>query len=67
MHTNAGTIIPIFFEIRLYCLGTILSELSITNRRMFTGGALVYEHRGISKLKVSGRDLKKFIEVQKKK
>ncbi len=34
---------------------------------VFTGGALVYEHRRISKLKVSGRDLKKFIGGQKKK
>jgi len=34
---------------------------------VFTGGALVYEHRRISKLKVSGRDLKKFIEEQRKK
>lgn len=31
---------------------------------MFTGGGLVLEHRRISKLKVSGRDLKKFIGKQ---
>jgi len=34
---------------------------------VFTGGGLVYEHRRVSKLKVSGRDLKKFIEEQRKK
>jgi hypothetical protein len=33
----------------------------------FTGGALVLEHRRISKLKVSGRDLKKFIGENNKK
>ena len=31
-----------------------------------TGGALVYEHRRISKLKVSDKELKKFIEERKK-
>jgi len=34
---------------------------------MFTGGALVYEHRRISKLKVSGKDLKRFIGEQRRK
>ncbi len=34
---------------------------------VFTVGGLIYEHRRVSKLKVSGRDLKKFIEEQKKK
>jgi len=32
-----------------------------------TGVALVYEHRRVSKLKVSGRDLEKFIDKQHKK
>jgi hypothetical protein len=34
---------------------------------VFTGGALVLEHRRISKMKVSGRDLKKYIGEQNKK
>ena len=34
---------------------------------ILTGGALIYEHKRISKLKVSGRDLKKFIDEQYKK
>lgn len=34
---------------------------------IFTGGALVFEHRRITKLKVLGRDLKKFIGEQIKK
>lgn len=33
---------------------------------IFTGGGLFYEHRRISKLKVSGRDLKRFIKERKK-
>lgn len=33
----------------------------IAGALIFTGGALVYEHRKISKLKVSGEDLKEFI------
>jgi len=42
-------------------------ECIMAGALIFTGGALVYEHRRISKLKVSGRDLKKFIEERKKK
>jgi hypothetical protein len=34
---------------------------------IFAGVLWFYEHRRISKLKVSGKDLNKFIEEQKKK
>ena len=34
---------------------------------VFTGGGLLFEHRRVSKLKVSGRDLEKFIDKQHKK
>jgi len=33
----------------------------------FTGGGLLFEHRRVSKLKVSGRDLERFIDKQHKK
>lgn len=33
---------------------------------IFTGGGLVYEHRRVSKLKVSGGDLKRFINPREK-
>lgn len=42
-------------------------EYIMTGALMFTGGALVYEHRRISKLKVSGKDLKRFIGEQRRK
>jgi len=41
-------------------------EYVMVTALVFTGGALVYEHRRISKLKVSRGDLKKFIEEQRK-
>ncbi len=44
-----------------------LIEYVMGGALIFTGGALIYEHRRISKLKVSGKDLKKFIETQNKK
>ena len=42
-------------------------EYIMAGALMFTGGALVYEHRRISKLKVSGKDLKRFIGEQRRK
>jgi len=41
-------------------------EYIMAGALMFTGGALVYEHRRISKLKVSGKDLKRFIGEQRR-
>jgi len=38
-----------------------LIEYVMAGALIFTGGALFYEHRRITKLKVSGNDLKKFI------
>lgn len=44
-----------------------LIEYVMAAALVLTGGALVYEHRRISKLKVSGGDLKRFIEDKNKK
>jgi len=44
----------------------MLIEYIMAGALIFTGGALIYEHRRISKLKVSREDLKKFIKERKK-
>jgi len=44
-----------------------LIEYVMAGALVFTGGGLICEHRRVSKLKVSGRDLKKFIEPPSKK
>jgi len=44
-----------------------LIEYIMAGALVFTGGGLIFEHRRISKLKVSGKDLKKFIGPTNKK
>ena len=43
-----------------------LIEYLMGGALFFTGGGLIYEHRRISKLKVSGKDLKRFIDINDK-